>query len=100
MSVLHSHCIHKAEDLEPEFPRAQCFSFAHQPTRWWQQLQQPLATGWRRLHHAALGEQLTGAHWPAKTYRLVKQNYDVELSSFPSGGTMVFLCRAANFQRS
>lgn len=76
------HMIFPKQTWNQSFPGAQCFSCAPQPTRW---SQQPLAGG-----------DTTVLGWMS----LVEWNCSVELSSFPSEGTVGFLCQAASFHSS
>lgn len=96
--ILCAHYFNKREDLAPEFPWYPVI-LLHLPT----QAVIPAGSGSPQLwagEGTAVHEQLMCAPWPAKICWLVKQNYHVELSSFPSVGTVVFLCQAATFPSS
>lgn len=96
--ILYAHYFNKREDLASEFPLYPVI-LLHPPT----QAVVPAGSGSPQLwagEGTSVDEQLMCAPWPAKICWLVKQNYNVELSSFPSVETMVSLCQAATFPSS
>lgn len=96
--ILYAHYFNKREDLASEFPLYPVI-LLHPPT----QAVVPAGSGSPQLwagEGTSVDEQLMCAPWPAKICWLVKQIYNVELSSFPSVETVVSLCQAAMFPSS